>query len=362
MVLIPAYEPDARLLRLVVDLSRAAPGTAVTVVDDGSGPAYDTVFAAARMLGCTVLTHPVNRGKGAALKTGFRHAQQAHEAHAVVCADADGQHRPADILAVADRVAHTGHTVLGVRLRRPRGPRERSERQQHGPVPVRSRLGNALTRVLYTAVTGESVPDTQTGLRGYPPELLGWLRNVPGERFEYEMRALLLAARARHPVEQVPIATVYLHGNASSHFRPLVDSVRVYAPLVRFAASSLLAAALDATLLFMLHALTGALLPSVLAARAVSSTVNFTVNRRLVFNAHRGHLMRYWALVAILALANYGLLAALTAVSLPLPVAKLVTDVSLFVVSFRIQRLFVFTSGQPVDSRHTATAGQMNTT
>ncbi|GAA0939388.1 bifunctional glycosyltransferase family 2/GtrA family protein [Virgisporangium aurantiacum] len=349
MVLIPAYEPDARLLRLVVDLSRAAPGTAVVVVDDGSGPAYEKVFAAARMLGCTVLTHPVNRGKGAALKTGFRHASQAYPGQAVVCADADGQHRPADILAVADRVAHTGHTVLGVR-------------RFTGPVPVRSRLGNALTRVLYTAVTGESVPDTQTGLRGYPPDLLGWLQNVPGERFEYEMRALLLAARAGHPVEQVPIATVYLHGNASSHFRPLVDSARVYAPLVRFAASSLLAAALDATLLFMLHALTGALLPSVLAARAVSSTVNFTVNRRLVFTTHRGHVMRYWALVAILALANYGLLAALTAVSLPLPAAKLVTDVVLFVVSFRIQRLFVFTSGQPVDSRRTATAGQMNTT
>jgi glycosyltransferase involved in cell wall biosynthesis len=349
IVLIPAYEPDARLLRLITDLSRAAPGTPVVVVDDGSGPRYTSVFSAARTLGSTVLTHPVNRGKGAALKTGFRHIQREHPAEAVVCADADGQHRPADILAVADRVGETGHTVLGVR-------------RFTGPVPARSRLGNVLTRVLYSAVTGVTVPDTQTGLRGYPQTLLGWLRNVPGERFEYEMRTLLMAARARHPVEQVPIATVYHRGNASSHFRPLVDSARVYAPLVRFAASSLLAAALDAVLLLMLHALTGALLPSVLAARAVSSTVNFTVNRRVVFQTHRGHLLRYWALVVTLALANYGLLAALTTVGLPLPVAKLVTDVSLFVVSFRIQRLFVFAGGQPVDSRHTASAGQMNTT
>ncbi|MEV4136405.1 DUF4956 domain-containing protein [Dactylosporangium sp. NPDC049742] len=88
----------------------------------------------------------------------------------------------------------------------------------------------------------------------------------------------------------MPIATVYLERNASSHFRPLVDSARVYAPLLRFAASSMLAGVVDAAVLFALHAATGALLPSVLAARAVSSTTNFAVNRRLVFGGGRSSL------------------------------------------------------------------------
>jgi hypothetical protein len=63
---------------------------------------------------------------------------------------------------------------------------------------------------------------------------------VPGERFEYEMNLLLYAARAGHPTEEVVIATTYLEDNASSHFSALTDSVRIYRPLVRFAALSLL--------------------------------------------------------------------------------------------------------------------------
>jgi putative flippase GtrA len=329
IALIPAYEPDHRLVGLVDDLRLA--GQDVVVVDDGSGPAYATVFQAVRDRGATVLTHPVNRGKGAALKTGFRHARGAD----VVCADADGQHRVEDILRVAAHVRRTGRTTLGVR-------------RFTGPVPVRSSAGNALTRIVFTAITGSRIRDTQTGLRGYPARLLGWLLDVPGERFEYEMRALLLATRHGHPVDQVPIATVYLEHNASSHFRPLVDSARVYAPLLRFAASSMLAGAVDAAVLFALHAATGALLPSVLGARAVSSTVNFVVNRRVVFSGGQASLVsaarRYWTLVATLAVLNYLVLAALTGAGLPLLAAKVATEALLFAVSFLTQHRFVFGS------------------
>ena len=73
IVLIPSYEPDIRLVRLVESL-RMVRGLRVLVVDDGSGPAYAALFAAVAALGATVLVHEVNRGKGAALKTGFSHA------------------------------------------------------------------------------------------------------------------------------------------------------------------------------------------------------------------------------------------------------------------------------------------------
>ncbi len=229
IVLVPAYQPGDPLLGFLTELRATAPGTPVVVVDDGSAPAAARVLASVAEMGCTVLRHPVNRGKGAALKTGFRHIAEAYPGQDVVCADADGQHAVSDVLRVAGHVRDTDHLVLGVR-RFARG------------VPLRSRVGNTVTQVLFRAATGRGVQDTQTGLRAYPASLLAWLLGVPGERFEYEMNVLLAAARAGHRIDEVVIATTYLDDNASSHFAPLSDSARIYWPLLRYAASSLLVA------------------------------------------------------------------------------------------------------------------------
>ena len=229
IVLVPAYQPGPHLLDLVVELGAAAPGVPVVVVDDGSSPAAAPVLAEVAALGCTVLRHEVNRGKGVALKTGFRHIAREHPGQDVVCADADGQHSVTDILSVAGHVRDTGRMVLGVR-------------HFATGVPLRSRFGNTVTQVLFRAVTGRPVRDTQTGLRAFPAGLLDWLLSVPGERFEYEMNVLLAAARAGHPMDEVVITTTYLEDNASSHFGALSDSARIYWPLLRYAASSLLMA------------------------------------------------------------------------------------------------------------------------
>ena len=101
IVLIPAYEPDDRLPELVADLTATARQVSVVVVDDGSGPRFGPVFASVRRLGATVLAHPANRGKGAALRTGLAHIRMTHPGQDVVCADRDGQHLVADILAAA---------------------------------------------------------------------------------------------------------------------------------------------------------------------------------------------------------------------------------------------------------------------
>ncbi|MGR6320269.1 glycosyltransferase family 2 protein [Micromonospora soli] len=230
IVLMPVYQPGKHLLRLVDDLAEAAPGWHPVVVDDGSGPAAADVLAAARERGCTVLRRRVNRGKGVVLRTGFRHVATRHPGRDVVCVDADGQHRAADVLRVAERLRDTPGIVLGVR-------------RFEGDVPLRSRAGNALTAAVFRLATGCRVRDTQTGLRAYPAGLLDWLGSIPGERFEYEMNVLLRAARAGRPIDQVPIATHYQADNASSHFSALADSARIYGPLLRFAAARLLTAA-----------------------------------------------------------------------------------------------------------------------
>jgi glycosyltransferase involved in cell wall biosynthesis len=224
IILLPVYEPGHGLVTTATSLHAASPGTHLVVVDDGSGPASAPVLRAAEDLGCTVLRHDTNRGKGAALKTGFRYIADAHPAHAVVCADPDGQHRVADILRVADHVAVSGGMVLGVR-------------RFEGRVPLRSRFGNTVTRLLFRAATGSPVQDTQTGLRGYPADLLDWLCEVPGERFEYEMNILLHAARAGRPIAETVITTTYIGDNGTSHFGSIADSVRVYRPLLRYALS-----------------------------------------------------------------------------------------------------------------------------
>jgi putative flippase GtrA len=331
IVLIPAYQPDHRLARLVGRLSCHR----VLVVDDGSGTPYAQVFEAARLAGAEVITLTTNRGKGFALKTGFAHAAACYPGEDVVCADSDGQHRADDIEAVAERLRTSpAAMVLGVR-------------RFTGPVPARSRYGNAATRVLFRMITGLAVTDTQTGLRGYPARMLGWLGGVPGDRFEYELRLLLRAARERLPIEEVGIATVYLEGNRSSHFRPVIDSARIYGPLFAFAGSSLLAFAVDAALLAGMVALTGQLATSAVTARLISATLNYSVNRSAVFGGagrvpHRRALPRYAFLAAASLTANVLLLRYLTAATGSLAIGKVATEVALFLAGFAVQRAFVF--------------------
>lgn len=344
IVLIPAYEPDDRLLALLLALCKAPTtrGWHAVVVDDGSGPAYGPVFASARLLGATVLTHSANRGKGAALRTGFAHLAAIHLDEAVVCADSDGQHTPADIARVgagitpATNAVPAPDMVLGVR-------------QFTGRVPARSRFGNEVTVRLFAAFTHLPLTDTQTGLRAYPARMLPWLLTVTGDRFDYELRLLLRAAREGLTVTQTPIATVYLAENASSHFRPVVDSWRIYRPFLAYGLSSFAGFLVDAALLAVIMAGTGSLLVSVVGARMVSGVVNFWLNRSVVFadggRAPLGQtLIRYTALAAVLLAANLTLMSAVVGVGAPLLVAKVFTEVLLFVVGFVVQKVAVFTS------------------
>lgn len=335
ILLIPSYEPDDQLVGLVQAV-RAADELHVVVVDDGSGPDYATIFQAVAALGCTVLTSEQNRGKGFALKVGFAHIAATFGDLDVVCADSDGQHRVADIMRV-------GHAVHGRQNTMVLGSRGFS-----GKVPLRSRFGNWLTSLIFRTSTGLGISDTQTGLRAYPASMLAWLQSVGGDRFEYETNLLLGAVDAGYVVEEIPIETVYLDGNASTHFRPVVDSARIYAPLVKFSLSSLAAFVIDFVLLFVMNAATSNLLVSVVVARVVSSVFNFTTNRRIVFDGGRSKsvvaaALRYFPLVIGIMAANYGLLYLLhERVGWPLPASKVVVEASLFFVSYQAQRRFIF--------------------
>ncbi len=173
MILIPALAPGAELIDYLQALSDAQLGQLV-VVDDGSGPDYAPIFAlAAQIPGCTVLRHEQNRGKGDALKTGLRYFQELpdrSEYNGVVTADADGQHSVADVTALCRAMRDETGLWLGVR----------DFSLDH--VPAKSRFGNKLTRSIFRIFYHVTIPDTQTGLRGYPNCMTERLLGCPGSR------------------------------------------------------------------------------------------------------------------------------------------------------------------------------------
>ena len=342
VILIPAFEPDRQLPALVRSIRSTRPEVPIVVVDDGSGPAFRDVFDDVRALGCHVIGYALTQGKGFALRAGFGFIVDNLPGRDVVCADSDGQHTVTDILRLADRLRANRDLEWG------QSTLVLGARSFTGKVPARSRLGNTATRLLFALATGERIPDTQTGLRGYPAAMLPWLRSVRGDRYEYELNLLLEAQNNGFSIESITIATVYLDHNSGSHFRPFADSARIYAPLLKFLASSFTAFLVDTVVFVLLTVAIDSLLLAVVGARAVSSAVNFLVNRRLVFEHGRDSSagkagVRYFSLVAVLLAANFGLVWALEAARVPALPAKVLAEAALLAVSFAVQQRFLFT-------------------
>ena len=340
-VLIPAYQPDETLLTLAEQLRLCALDP--IVVDDGSGDRYAPVFRACSAH-AIVLTHAENRGKGAALKTGLAYLRErAAPPYAVAAADADGQHAPNDILRVLEAAVDAPDTlILG-------------SRALQGRVPLRSRLGNAVTRAVFRLTTGVPVYDTQTGLRAFTDESVDRMLEIPGERYEYEMNVLLQWTKERRPIRELPVETIYLNGNRSSHFRAVRDSYRIYREILLFSGASFLSFLVDYGLFGLLRLLGGALVFSNITARFVSAVLNYQLNRRAVFRSQTSpaqSALRYTVLAALILTANTLILKGLAAIGLPAMAAKLLTEALLFTLSWLVQRRWVFRSDGTEESEN----------
>lgn len=336
VVVIPALRPGPVLVTLVDRLERE--GIAVVVVDDGSGESWRTTFDRCALAGAHVEHLPANHGKGYALRTAFALAGRLFPGAGVVTADADGQHTVEDILGVRAQLeadaSRCGPLVLGVR-------------SFGDEVPLRSRLGNAVSALAFRLAAGVPLADTQTGLRGIPAAHLAWAGTLPGDRYEYEYTMLVRAARDGIGLVQRPIATVYEDGNATSHFRPVRDSLRVLAPIGAFAASGLAAFALDTSLFWLLSAMGVPVWTALAGARLVSSSLNFSINRWWVFRGGRrvplgAAVGGYGVLAAAVLAGGIGLVQLLSALGVPLLAAKVSADLVLFALSYAVQRLVVF--------------------
>lgn len=350
VILIPSLEPDERLITYIRSLSENG-FQHIVVVDDGSGAGYQAVFQKLESVpGTVVLHHEVNRGKGVALKTGYRYIlDHLPEAAGIITADSDGQHTVADCIRLARRLQDGKKAVY-------LGSRDFTLPQ----VPPKSKSGNRITSLVFRALYGQYLPDTQTGLRAFRREELPFMLEVEGQRYEYEMKVLIACRRAGIPMIPVTIETIYEQDNAGTHFHPIRDSWRIYKVILgsffRFMGVSLFCFAVDQLLAGLLREL---LLPALglsaktfwntqisgWGARLVSSVINFRLNRKLVFHAEdtgRSAAVRYAVLcIGIICVSNLGVwLLGLAGLSGWL--AKILMDTVLYIVSYSMQDRWVF--------------------
>ena len=336
-LIIPAYQPDLNLVKLV-RLVHAKSDLHIIVVDDGSDADKKVIFDKLEGL-ATVLTHEHNQGKGQSLKTAYAYILERGTYGSIVTADADAQHKIWDIFRVVNQSQeHPGALILGARA-------------FSGKVPLRSAFGNKLTRFLFKQQTGVAVSDTQTGLRAFTTNLLPFMLEVEGQRYEYEMNVLLSASKV-YPILEVPIETVYINDNEGSHFRPVRDGLMIYKDMFKFALSSLSSFIVDylvyAFFLFVMMAVPISLriLLANGIARVTSSIFNYSTNKRLVFknkdsvartgSGYLGLALGLFILDTLLIRVFY------TAFGLNLLISKILVGFLLFLVSWVIQKKVIF--------------------
>lgn len=208
VALIPAFDAESTLGPVVKAAQASLP---VVVVDDGS---TDRTGEVAAKLGATVLRHPENRGKGAALKTGFSWALE-NGLDGVVTLDADGQHLASEIPRfLAARLETGADLIIG------------SRRHLFEGMLRRRRLANSFSAWGITWASGVPVDDSQSGFRFYSTRLMREV-TLRSTGFDLESEVIVAAARRGLKIATIPIDLGFVDGLSTSHYRPLADSVRI---------------------------------------------------------------------------------------------------------------------------------------
>lgn len=347
-IIIPAYEPDDRLIALIHNL--AVSMEPIIIVDDGSGAEYASIFEQCKHIlngKGVILTHECNKGKGRALKTAFSFVLEHYKkAIGVVTADSDGQHNAIAIDSVKKALQSNPESlILGVRSFDGEG------------IPWKSVFGNKLTIKILSYVSGIKISDTQTGLRGIPKEFARKLLEVKGERFEFETE-MLVESSGKFPIIEVPIETIYdSEENHQTHFNPIVDSIKIYRVFgkifLKYVFSSVSPCFFD-LLLFVVFShffreknYQFYIVIATVLSRIISAIYNYAINYKFVFyrsETIKKSVFRY-SILAIVQMSLSAFLVTIGASILPLGsevIIKIVVDSILFFASYHMQQKHVF--------------------
>ncbi len=346
-IVIPAYQPGA-ILSEYIDQLREAGFQHIIVVDDGSGEAHQDIFHEVA-LKATVLRHYINRGKGAALKTGYSWIRNnLPMTFGTITADSDGQHKTEDCRKLAYNLIN-GEDALYLGTRN----------FDLSDIPLKSRVGNKITSIVFKLLYGLYLSDTQTGLRAFRNTNLSFMESISGDRYEYEMNVLIACTKASIPFRSVEIKTVYENNNEGTHFHPVKDSFRIYKVIfgnfIKFMSSSLVSMLVDQGLFNILNLvifsngrikLAKYIFISTIIARIVSAGLNYSLNRKLVFSGVKtrsGSLFRYASLCIMVMLLSAVFTWVLSKVGgLQSAVAKIIIDTLLYFASYHVQQRWVF--------------------
>jgi len=222
IILIPAYQPNHELIKLLTSINNEYP---TILVDDGSGKNYRDIFESAKKY-AHVISYDNNMGKGYALKTGLNYIEDTYEDnYIVVTMDADGQHILKDALKLLEYVKeHPDSLAIG-------------SRRWDKTTPIRSRIGNYITRKIFKLATHSSIYDTQSGLRAFSHQLNNYMLTNNGNRYDYEMNVLLNLNGHNIPFKEIPITTIYINNNRDSHFKTIKDSYKIYKVIYKWSKS-----------------------------------------------------------------------------------------------------------------------------
>jgi len=338
--LIPAYNPDDKLIELIRSLQNATGIDEIIVINDGSAEKCTPVFSEISEK-VTLLTHTENRGKGAAIKTALEFIFKSNdELCGIVTVDADGQHSPEDALKLLHILPEKPDSLfLGVRT-------------FSADIPWRSRWGNKITRFIFRILSGAKVSDTQTGLRAFTSLLIPFLLDVSGDRYEYEMNMLAAAAKKKIPLLEIPIATIYMDKqNSASHYRVVKDSMRIYGSLFLYAGASFLSFLVDFAFFNLFAWILGfwdidnISVISNIAARIISASFNYYLNSTYVFNSSRklNNAIQYFLLAGVILFFNTAIVHLFDIYTdIPRSIYKIFTEIILFTASYFVQKVLIF--------------------
>lgn len=360
LVVIPSYNPDTRLIRLLENLKRqqndcsCSSGESclpssfdIVIVDDGSDRQCSPIFEEAEeKYGCRILRHAVNLGKGRALKTAFNYFLMTYrDAIGVVTVDSDGQYDAEDVLACVKKFEENPNSLVI-------GNRQFDDQTE----PKRNRMLNTLACRMLKAMCGIGVSDSQTGLRGIPAEFVRHLMNVPGERFDFELNMLMESKQENIRVEEIPIKSVDGDSCSVDTLHSLSYLWNISKRFLKFAASSISCFMIDITaftffvFLFKRYSLPGFILWATILSRVLSSLANYLLNRHFVFaNPRTKHkyskatIVKYYMaeagemlLSAVLVSVIYRWIGTLETL------IKIVVDGTLFFINYPVQQFWVF--------------------
>jgi glycosyltransferase involved in cell wall biosynthesis len=206
-VIIPAYNAGQTIDKLIDRVSRFVNTSDVVVIDDGSS---DHTFETARTTGAVIQKHDGNKGKGEALKTGFRYAQR-RDYPAIITLDADLQHDPESIPGFVRKASGFSGIIIGTRKRNLK------------IMPVGRWLSNNLTSAIVSVLSGQSVRDSQSGYRLITAQVLRSVK-LDSKKYDLESEILIKARRKGFEIAEIPIGTIYAEGGSS--INPLIETVR----------------------------------------------------------------------------------------------------------------------------------------